>query len=457
MKGNEILALLDEPACEHNRKQKSGCSAPKPGATAGGCAFDGAQITLLPLSDVAHLVHGPIGCTGSSWDNRGSQSSGPALNRLGFTTDLNEQDVIMGRGERRLFHAVAHIVERYNPAAVFIYNTCVPAMEGDDIEAVCQAAEVATGVPVIPVDAAGFYGSKNLGNRIAGDVMVKKVIGRREPAPWPEETEFPPEHRHDIGLIGEFNIAGEFWHVQPLLDELGIRVLGSLSGDGRFAEIQTLHRAEVNMLVCSRALINVARALEQQFGTPWFEGSFYGVRATSEALRQLAKMTGDADLIARTGAVIRREESIAERALQPFRERLRGRKALLYTGGVKSWSVVSALQDLGMTVVATGTRKSTEEDKQRIRELMGEEAVMLDEGNARSLLDVAYRYHADLMIAGGRNMYTAYKARLPFLDINQEREHAYAGYRGIVTLAAQLCQTLESPVWPQTHARAPWH
>ena len=60
MKGNEILALLDEPACEHNHKQKSGCSAPKPGATAGGCAFDGAQITLLPIADVAHLVHGPI-------------------------------------------------------------------------------------------------------------------------------------------------------------------------------------------------------------------------------------------------------------------------------------------------------------------------------------------------------------------------------------------------------------
>jgi nitrogenase molybdenum-cofactor synthesis protein NifE len=55
---------------------------------------------------------------------------------------------------------------------------------------------------------------------------------------------------------------------------------------------------------------------------------------------------------------------------------------------VKSWSVVSALQDLGMTVVATGTRKSTEEDKQRIRELMGDEAVMLEEGNARTLLDV---------------------------------------------------------------------
>ncbi|NGH40760.1 nitrogenase iron-molybdenum cofactor biosynthesis protein NifE, partial [Escherichia coli] len=87
---------------------------------------------------------------------------------------------------------------------------------------------------------------------------------------------------------------------------------------------------------------------------------------------------------------------------------------------------------------------------------MGDEAVMLEEGNARTLLDVVYRYQADLMIAGGRNMYTAWKARLPFLDINQEREHAYAGYQGIITLARQLCLTLASPVWPQTHTRAPW-
>ena len=385
-----------------------------------------------------------------------SVSAGPDLNRLGFTTDLNEQDVIMGRGERRLFHAVRHIVDRYHPAAVFIYNTCVPAMEGDDLEAVCQAAQTATGVPVIAIDAAGFYGSKNLGNRMAGDVMLRQVIGQREPAPWPDNTPFAPAQRHDIGLIGEFNIAGEFWQVQPLLDELGIRILGSLSGDGRFAEIQTLHRAQANMLVCSRALINVARGLELRYGTPWFEGSFYGIRATSDALRQLATLLGDDDLRRRTDALIAREEQAAEQALAPWREQLRGRKVLLYTGGVKSWSVVSALQDLGMTVVATGTRKSTEEDKQRIRALMGDEAVMLEEGNARTLLDVVYRYQADLMIAGGRNMYTAWKARLPFLDINQEREHAYAGYQGIITLARQLCLTLASPVWPQTHTRAPW-
>ncbi len=457
MNNSDIAALFVEPACEHNGKHKTGCKPPKPGSTAGGCAFDGAQITLLPVADVAHLVHGPIGCAGSSWDNRGSRSSGPELNRLGFTTDLSEQDVIMGRGERRLFHAVRHIAERYRPAAIFIYNTCVPAMEGDDIESVCRSASAAAGIPVIAVDAAGFYGSKNLGNRIAGDVMLRQVVGQHEPAPWPSDYPVAESLGHSIGLIGEYNIAGEFWQVLPLLDELGVRVLCTLSGDARFAEIQTLHRSEANMLVCSRALINVARQLKEQYGTPWFEGSFYGLREMSSSLRQLAGLLGDEDLIARTETLIAREEAFVQSKLAPWRDRLRGKRVLLYTGGVKSWSVVSALQDLGMDVVATGTRKSTEEDKARIRALMGEDALMMDEGNPRLLLDTAYRYGADMMIAGGRNMYTAYKARLPFLDINQEREEAFAGYQGMVNLAAAVCRTLESPVWPQVNRPAPWH
>jgi len=65
-----------EPACGHNREKKEeerkkGCSRPKPGSASGGCAFDGAQITLLPIADAVHLVHGPIPCAGNTWDNRG--------------------------------------------------------------------------------------------------------------------------------------------------------------------------------------------------------------------------------------------------------------------------------------------------------------------------------------------------------------------------------------------------
>jgi nitrogenase molybdenum-cofactor synthesis protein NifE len=456
MKAKDIAALLDEPACSHNKKSKSGCAKPKPGATAGGCSFDGAQIALLPISDVAHITHGPIACAGSSWDNRGTRSSGPTLYRLGMTTDLTEQDVIMGRGEKRLFHSIKQAIDEHNPAAVFVYNTCVPALIGDDIEAVCKAAEEKWGVAVVPVDAAGFYGTKNLGNRIAGESMFKYVMGTREPDPLPEHTKNLPYKIHDINLVGEYNIAGEFWHVLPLLDELGLRVLCTLSGDARYREVQTMHRAEVTMMVCSKAMLNVARKLEETYGIPWFEGSFYGITDTSEALRGFARVINDPDLTERTEALIAREEARIRAELQPWRDRLEGKRVLLYTGGVKSWSVVSALQDLGMKVVATGTKKSTEEDKQRIREIMGEDTKMLDDGSPTALLNTVRDYKADILIAGGRNMYTALKARIPFLDINQEREFGYEGYQGMLELVRQLALTLESPVWPAVRKAAPW-
>ncbi|WP_075185639.1 nitrogenase iron-molybdenum cofactor biosynthesis protein NifE [Teredinibacter haidensis] len=457
MKAKQIAVLLDEPACSHNKKGKSGCSKPKPGAAAGGCAFDGAQIALLPIADVAHIVHGSIACAGSSWDSRGTRSSGPKLYRIGMTTDLSEQDVIMGRGEKRLFHSIKQAIEQYHPPAIFVYNTCVPALIGDDIDAVCLAAQKRFGVPVVPVDAAGFYGTKNLGNRIAGETMLKHVVGTREPDPKPILPNQPNIKIHDINLIGEYNIAGEFWHVLPLFDELGLRVLCTLSGDARFKEVQTMHRAEVNMMVCSKAMINVARKLQSRYGTPWFEGSFYGITDMSQALRDIASSINDLDLIARTEALIQREETKIREKTQALRPRLEGKRVLLYTGGVKSWSVVSALQELGMKVVATGTRKSTEEDKARIRELMGDDVKMLDEGNPKILLQTVADYKADILIAGGRNMYTALKAKMPFLDINQEREFAYAGYEGILELIRQLCLTLENPVWKAVRKPAPWN
>ncbi len=457
MKSNKDIAeLLDEPACEHNKKEKSGCAKPKPGAAAGGCAFDGAQIALLPIADVAHIVHGPIACAGSSWDNRGTRSSGPDLYRYGMTTDLTEQDVIMGRGEKRLFHSIKQAIDSYQPPAVFIYNTCVPALIGDDISVICKNAETRWKVPVIPIDCAGFYGTKNLGNRIAGDAMVKYVIGTREPDPLPKKHPHNGIKTYDVNLIGEYNIAGEFWHVLPLLDELGLRVLCTLSGDARFREVQTMHKAEVNMMVCSKAMVNVARKLNKTYGTPWFEGSFYGITDTSQALRDFAKTINDPDLTRRTEVLIEREETRIRKELQPWKDRLQGKRVLLYTGGVKSWSVVSALQDLGMVVVATGTKKSTEEDKARIRDLMGEDTVMIDDGSPKALIKIVRDYQADILIAGGRNMYTALKAKVPFLDINQEREFGYEGYQGMLELVRQLALTIESPVWEAVRAAAPW-
>ncbi|MGO9973058.1 MAG: nitrogenase iron-molybdenum cofactor biosynthesis protein NifE [Solirubrobacteraceae bacterium] len=444
---------FEQPACDHNRAKsararRAGCPAPVPGTAAGGCAFDGAMITLVPIVDAAHVVHGPIACCGNSWDGRGSLSSGSELYRRGFTTDLSEQDVVFG-AERRLYDTIVEVARTHRPAAVFVYSTCVTATIGDDLDAVCAAAARATGLLVVPVHAPGFAGSKNLGNRLAGEALLAHVIGTAEP---------PFTTPYDVNLIGEHNIAGELWGVLPVLGRLGIRVLSCVSGDARVAEIACAHRARATMVVCARALLSLARGLQERYGIPFFEGSFYGVREMGETLRSFARLLddGDGELSQRAEAVIAEEEEVLAGRLASYLPRLAGRRAVLYTGGVKSWSMVSALQDLGIEVVATGTKKSTEDDVARIRELLGAEAVLIEEGNPAEILQTVHETGAEILIAGGRNQYTALKARIPFLDVNQEREIPYAGYVGMVELAQRLDQTLSSPVWEQVRRPAPW-
>ncbi len=452
----KIAEVFDEPGCDKNqgkseKERKKGCTKQlTPGAAAGGCAFDGAKIALQPIVDVAHLVHGPIACEGNSWDNRHSASSGSTLYRTGFTTDINELDVIYG-AEKRLFRSIREICEKYDPPAIFVYQTCVTALIGDDIEAVCRKASEKFGKPVIPVDAPGFAGPKNLGNKLGAEALLDYVIGTVEPA-----TTTPC----DINIIGEYNLSGELWQVKPLLDALGVRILSCISGDGRYAEVASAHRARANMMVCSKSMINIATKMQQRWGIPYFEGSFYGIGDMSETLREIARLLIERgapdDLARRTEALIAVEEARAWERIRGFRQRLAGKKVLLITGGVKSWSVVAALQEAGLEVVGTSIKKSTKEDKEKIKEIMGDDAHMIDDMTPRQMYAMLREAKADIMLSGGRSQFVALKARMPWMDINQERHHAFAGYEGMVTMIEEIDKALFNPMWAEVRTPAPW-
>jgi nitrogenase molybdenum-cofactor synthesis protein NifE len=200
----------------------------------------------------------------------------------------------------------------------------------------------------------------------------------------------------------------------------------------------------------------VARKLEQDYSIPYFEGSFYGRRDTSEAFRAFARLIGDPSLSDRTERLIAREEARLDQALAPLRRKLAGKRVLLFTGGYKSWSIVSAMQDLGMIVVATGTEKSTEEDKARIHELMGHGARMIPDNDQVGILNAFHDCKADILIAGDRYIYPTLKSRIPFLDVDHVRRIGYAGYDGLIELARNLDSTVNSPLWSQVRNTPDW-
>ncbi|MDH3997504.1 MAG: nitrogenase iron-molybdenum cofactor biosynthesis protein NifE [Desulfuromonadales bacterium] len=443
----KIKDLLDESACSHNKVRKVACNAPKPGATTGGCAFEGAQISLFPYADAAHLVHGPMTCLGASWETRATGTSwrGRDLTQVGFTTDVTLNDVVFS-GEEKLTKAIDYIMQHYAPQAVFVYATCVTALIGDDIDLICKQAAQKYGVPMVPVHAAGFVGSKNLGSRLGGEAVLSHLIGTREPE---KTTPF------DINLIGEYNVTGDMWQYTPLLEELGIRVLSTLSGDGRIADIRTAHRAKLNVIVCAKSLVSLTRKMEERYGIPSISLSFYGKRDTSKGLLAIAEAFGDADLILQTKALIAREEAALEQKLAPYKVFFQGKKAVLNTGGNKTWSIAAALQDLGIEVVATAVKKATEDDREKARQTLGDRGVLMMNPGAEQakLIDET---GADLLLAGGRSLYTAIKKGIAFADVNQEKKKSYGGYNGLLNLGEDLKNALLNPVFKNVARRAPW-
>jgi nitrogenase molybdenum-cofactor synthesis protein NifE len=62
----------------------------------------------------------------------------------------------------------------------------------------------------------------------------------------------------------------------------------------------------------------------------------------------------------------------------------------------------------------------------------------------------------DILFAGGRYLYPALKSRIPFLDINHERDFGYEGYTGIVELARQIALAVDNPIWRQIRRPPSW-
>ena len=439
-----IKDLLNESACSHNKTKKSSCDKPKPGATSGGCAFEGAQISLFPYADAVHLVHGPDTCLGASWETRATLTSYEGENNtpLGFCTNVTTQDIIFG-GDKKLFEALTYIVEHKHPKAIFVYETCVTAMIGDNIDYTCKTAQEMYAIPIIPVHAPGFVGSKNLGSRLAGEAVLDALVGTREPESI---------HPYGINLIGDYNVTGDMWQYTPILERIGIKVVATLSGDGRIEAIQQAHRAKLNVIVCAKSLITLCRKMADRYNIPYVSVSFYGKRDTSNAIRSIVNAFGDEALIARAEEVIREEEEKLEERLRPYHEILKGKKAILNTGGNKSWSIASALQDIGIEVVATSIQKATEEDIAIAKAYVPivfkspstEQPRLIDE------------HKVDILLAGGRSLYTAIKKRIAFVDVNQEKKVSYGAYGGLENLAIDVCAALKNPVFKLVAKEAPW-
>lgn len=440
----QIKDLLNESACASNEKKKSSCDKPKPGASSGGCAFEGAQIALFPFADVVHLVHSPATCLGASWETRATPSSWKGENNtyMGYCTDITTNDVIFG-GNKKLEESIEYIIQTKNPKAIFVYETCVTAMIGDDMDEIARRMQKKHNIPIVIIHSPGFVGSKNLGSRLGGEAILSQLIGTLEP------KEIYP---FSINLIGEYNVTGDMWQYTPILEKIGIKVVSTLAGDGRLENIQMAHTAKLNVIVCAKSLITLVRKMEEQYGIPHVSVSFYGKRDTSNAIMTIVEAFKDEQLLYKAKQIIQEEEEKLELALLPYKKILAGKKAILNTGGNKSWSIASALQDIGIEVVATSVAKATLEDIEIAKSYVN----ILMKSPANEQANLIDEHKVDILLAGGRSLYTAIKKKIAFVDVNQEKPISYGAYAGLINMAKDVCSAVQNPVFRVVGTTAPW-
>lgn len=405
------------------------------------CVYGGARIVLMPITDSIHLVHGPTGCAACTWDIRGSKSSREDLYKKGCSTDLGEKDIVFG-GEKKLYDTAIELQRLYSPAAIFVYATCVAGVIGDDIKAVCKKAEKVTGCRVIPVQSEGFQNhNKTKGHWIGCDALLDYVIGTKEPQ---ETTPF------DINVVGEFNVAGDFWGFKPLLKEMGVNIISTITGDSHVEEIAQAHRAKLNIVQCQKSSNYLAKKMEKKYGIPSLKVNFFGLEQTVNSLREIADFFGDPEMIERTEKIIETGLKEVEHKTDEYRERLQGKTVALYVGGNKAWSLVRAFEELGMDVMMSGTKNGIREDYERIKEAVRDGTIIVDDANSTELARLLKEYRPNLLISGAKEKYISLKLGIPFCDFNHDRISAFAGFQGFVNFAKEVDASVSSPVFDLT-------
>lgn len=401
------------------------------------CVFCGSRVVLYPIADALHLVHGPIGCAAYTWDIRGSLSSGPELHRMSFSTDMREEDIIHG-GERKLYASLIELIAKYKPSAAFVYATCIVGLIGDDIAAVCKRVTRETGITVLPVHSEGFKGTKKDGYK-AACTALNQLIGTGS-------TE--NISKHSINILGDFNLAGETWMIRDYYQRMGIQVVSVLTGDGRINEIRRAHGAKLNVVQCSGSMRFLAKDMDERYGIPNKQVSYFGIEDTAKALYDVAEYFGDPAIMSATAHLVAEEVQAVMPRIRELRAKVTGKRAAIYVGGAfKAFSLVRALRMLGMQTSVVGSQTGTPEDYRNLASICDPGTIIVDDSNPRELAAFSIEKDVDLFIGGVKERPMAYKLGIGFVDHNHERKTALAGFKGMLNFCEEVAATVCSPVW----------
>ncbi|MFZ5587126.1 MAG: nitrogenase molybdenum-iron protein alpha chain [Thermodesulfobacteriota bacterium] len=470
-----------------------------------GCTYAGCKGVIMgPTRDIVNITHGPIGCGFYSWLTRRNQTdaSAPGAENFmtySFSTDMQDKDIIFG-GEKKLEQAILEAYDLFHPKAIAVFATCPVGLIGDDIHAVAARMKEKLGdCNVFAFSCEGYKGvSQSAGHHIANNQVFRHVVGKVEDG---------RQGRFKINLLGEYNIGGDGFEIDRILNKCGITNVATFSGNSSYDQFASAHTSDLNCVMCHRSINYVADMMETKYGIPWIKVNFIGAKSAAKSLRKIAKYFDDPELSTRVEEVITEEMPAVEAALQEIRPRTEGKTAMLFVGGSRAHHYQDLFAELGIKTVSAGyefahrddyegrrvlpnlsvdadsrnieelevepdpllfrPRKSAE-DLARLQaqglELKGYNGMIPDMPDKTLVIDDLNQYEAeklvelikpDIFCAGIKEKFSIQKTGIPMKQLHSyDSGGPYAGFKGAVNFYREIDRLVNSKVWG--YLKAPW-
>jgi nitrogenase molybdenum-iron protein alpha chain len=319
-----------------------------------------AMLTTIPDSVV--IIHGSLGCGGAinmqTSNVRFRQLLAGEKNPTGaiwMTTNLNENDVVTG-GEEKLGKAILEAERRFRPAAIIVVSSCVPGIIGDDIDGVAARLQLQVNAKILPVHCEGFKTSIMATAYDAIFHSISRNLLEREDENEKvivDELKEAKENIRRSKLVNLMNFAsmsaGEQGELVRLICALGLtpQVFPCYSHPEKFVDAT---EAALSISSCPTHDDYFLKHLHEKYGVPYIIRHMpIGIESTNDWLREIASFFHIEDVAEK---VIEQETTELNKALEPIRANLKGKKALLSAGEVRAFATAVLLQELGMEITA---------------------------------------------------------------------------------------------------------
>ncbi len=470
-----------------------------------GCTYAGCKGVIMgPTSDIVNLVHGPIGCSFYAWLTRRNQTSangegGENFVPYAMSTDMQDSDIIFG-GEKKLEAAIQEAYDLFHPKGIAVFATCPVGLIGDDIHAVAKKMKDKFGdCNVFAFSCEGYKGvSQSAGHHIANNQVFTHLVGTSPT----EKTD-----KYKINLLGEYNIGGDGFEIDRILEKCGITNIATFSGNSTYDQFASANQADLSCVMCHRSINYVADMLETKYGIPWIKVNFIGAEASAKSLRKIAEYFGDKELIDRVEEVIKEEMPSVKATIDSVFPRTEGKTAMLFVGGSRAHHYQELFKEMGMTTISAGyefahrddyegrhiipdlkvdadsrnieeihvepdpelfrPRKTEEEIKaledqgyefksyEGLNPDMDEKTIVVDDLNQYEAEKLVELMKPDLFCAGIKEKYSIQKLGIPMKQLHSyDSGGPYAGFKGAINFYNEIDRLVNSKVWG--FMKAPW-